>query len=76
MDNRTLFEKERDNLVNEIAQALEQVITSMSLLNRNLETVITIGKDFENVAALWKGLHSNLTENADLSLAEPGSQKD
>ncbi|RUP48532.1 DASH complex subunit Dad1-domain-containing protein [Jimgerdemannia flammicorona] len=70
MDSRTIFEKERDNLVDQVAQGLEQVIANMSLLNRNLETIITIGRDFENVASLWSNFQAAIVTNKDGSNEE------
>jgi len=35
----------------------------MSLLNRNLETIITIGRDFENVASLWSNFQTAIVTN-------------
>lgn len=46
-------------------KGLEQVITNMSLLNRNLETIITIGRDFENVASLWRNFQTAIVTNKD-----------
>jgi DASH complex subunit DAD1 len=41
---------------------LEQVITNIGLLNKNLESVIAVGKEFENAAALWKSFN-NVSNN-------------
>lgn len=30
----------------------------MNQLNRNLESVISVGKEFENVSSLWKQFHA------------------
>ncbi|CAG8442099.1 2688_t:CDS:2 [Ambispora gerdemannii] len=56
----TLFQKERDNLLNNILQGIEQVNTNMALLSKNLDSVTAVGKDFENVAALWKSFNSTI----------------
>ncbi|CAG8760681.1 5410_t:CDS:1, partial [Ambispora leptoticha] len=43
---------------------LEQVINNINVLNKNLEGVIAIGKDFENVASLWKNFNSAIVKSA------------
>ncbi|ODQ52536.1 hypothetical protein SAICODRAFT_30670 [Saitoella complicata NRRL Y-17804] len=48
------FEKERARLVGEIGQSMEQIITNLNLLNRNLEGVVAVGKEFESVSTLWR----------------------
>ncbi len=47
-DSKSFFETQRDALVGEIAQNLEQVLQSINKLNRSLEGVIA-------VSSPWKG---------------------
>src|SRR5688572_27959350 len=89
---RTLFQRERDARINNIAQVfafrllnlnlqdlikltpvgipfpqgLEQVIANMQLLNRNHDTIIAVGKDFENVASLWKNFTGAVVSEVDV----------
>ncbi|ODH49013.1 hypothetical protein GX48_04838 [Paracoccidioides brasiliensis] len=49
----TYFEQQREELVREIALSLEQVLQNINCLNRNLESVITVGNEFSSVEALW-----------------------
>ncbi|EEH06857.1 hypothetical protein HCBG_05077 [Histoplasma capsulatum G186AR] len=49
----THFEQQREGLVREIALSLEQVLQNINRLNRNLESVITVGNEFSSVEALW-----------------------
>ncbi|KAG2173750.1 hypothetical protein INT43_005170 [Umbelopsis isabellina] len=67
MDTRPPFERERDNLLENVTQGLEQVIANMAHLNRNLETINTIGKDFDNVASLWREFHSAIVTDSNVS---------
>lgn len=67
MDTRPPFERERDNLLENVTQGLEQVIANMAHLNRNLETINTIGKDFDNVASLWREFHSAIVTDSNAS---------
>jgi len=47
------FELRRAALVGEIGESLEQVLTQINTLNRNLEGIIEIGNEFSSVEALW-----------------------
>ncbi|EPS32689.1 hypothetical protein POX_d05157 [Penicillium oxalicum] len=49
----TVFEQQREELVREIALGMEQVLQNMNRLNRNLESIITVGNEFSSVEALW-----------------------
>ncbi|OJD11332.1 hypothetical protein ACJ73_09563 [Blastomyces percursus] len=65
----TYFETQRGELVREIALSLEQVLQNINRLNRNLESVITVGNEFSSVEALWSqfetvmGAGNNNSEN-------------
>jgi hypothetical protein len=39
---------------------MEQVIANMNLLNKNLENIVTLGRDFEHIAALWAGFRASV----------------
>ncbi|KAJ5746253.1 hypothetical protein N7520_011435 [Penicillium odoratum] len=49
----TVFEQQREELVREIAVGMEQVLQNINKLNRNLESIITVGNEFGAVEALW-----------------------
>ncbi|KAF3384569.1 hypothetical protein F1880_002790 [Penicillium rolfsii] len=49
----TVFEQQREELVREIAMSMEQVLQNINRLNRNLESIITVGNEFSSVEALW-----------------------
>ncbi|RAL14518.1 DASH complex subunit DAD1 [Aspergillus homomorphus CBS 101889] len=49
----TVFEQQRAELVREIAVGMEQVLQNMNRLNRNLESIISVGNEFGSVEALW-----------------------
>ncbi|CAG8842331.1 34099_t:CDS:2, partial [Racocetra persica] len=66
-NERTTFQKQKESLISDIAlvsDGLEQVINNINVLNKNLEGVIAIGKDFENVASLWKNFNSAIVKSA------------
>ncbi|OZJ04963.1 hypothetical protein BZG36_01732 [Bifiguratus adelaidae] len=56
------YEKERDQLVLSIHTGLDQVITNLTLLSRNLDSVVTIGRDFDNISALWTDFHDAIVQ--------------
>ncbi|CAN8104038.1 unnamed protein product [Discula destructiva] len=47
------FERQRGELLKEIAESFEHVLANINKLNRNLEAVITVGNEFSSVEALW-----------------------
>ncbi|KAJ5246428.1 hypothetical protein N7468_001411 [Penicillium chermesinum] len=51
----TVFEQQREELVRDIAviAGMEQVLQNINRLNRNLESIITVGNEFGSVEALW-----------------------
>ncbi|GLB05688.1 hypothetical protein AtubIFM57258_000977 [Aspergillus tubingensis] len=49
----TVFERQRAELVREIAVGMEQVLQNINRLNRNLESIISVGNEFGSVEALW-----------------------
>ncbi|KAF9423308.1 hypothetical protein BGZ94_008348 [Podila epigama] len=56
------FEAERSRLVNEIAIEMNQAITNINILKRNLETIVTIGQEFDQLSQLWSHLRTNSLE--------------
>ncbi|RIB08988.1 DASH complex subunit Dad1-domain-containing protein [Gigaspora rosea] len=63
-NDRTAFQKQKETMINDIALGLEQVINNMNVLNKNLESVIAIGKEFENVSSLWKNFNRAIITSA------------
>ena len=41
-----------------------QAITNITTLNRNLDTIVTIGQEFEQLAHLWKHFHTSAFQAA------------
>ncbi|QSL65114.1 hypothetical protein MERGE_002419 [Pneumocystis wakefieldiae] len=62
INSRLIFEKQRDALIGQVAHSLEQIITNLNILNRNMESFITVGKEFESVSTLWKMFHDVLSQ--------------
>ncbi|KAI8054469.1 DASH complex subunit Dad1 [Syncephalis plumigaleata] len=63
MESPGTFERERDNLINEIAQSMEEVIANMNLLNKNLENIVTLGRDFEHISELWASFRNSIVSD-------------
>ncbi|KAG0000420.1 hypothetical protein BGZ65_004388 [Modicella reniformis] len=52
------FEADRARLIADIKIGLSQVITNVTILSKNLDTINTIGQEFDQLAGLWKHFHS------------------
>ncbi|KAL7270720.1 Dolichyl-diphosphooligosaccharide-protein glycosyltransferase subunit dad1 [Rhizina undulata] len=63
--DKSYFEQQRELLISEIALSLEHVLMNMNLLNRSLEGVITVGKEFESVEALWSQFENVIGRDLD-----------
>ncbi|KAG5519413.1 hypothetical protein PMAC_002040 [Pneumocystis sp. 'macacae'] len=72
MSGRLIFEKQREALISQVAQSMEQIITNLNILNRNMESFIAVavGKEFESVSTLWKMFHDVLSKEEPYFLSE------
>ncbi|KAF1821388.1 uncharacterized protein K489DRAFT_340423, partial [Dissoconium aciculare CBS 342.82] len=50
---KTYFEQQRELLLGDVAASLENVLQNLNRLNRNLESVISVGNEFGQVEGLW-----------------------
>ncbi|KAK9462549.1 DASH complex subunit Dad1-domain-containing protein [Lipomyces oligophaga] len=57
---QSYFEQQRAALVAEVAVSLEHVLANINTLNRALEGVIVVGKEFENVSSLWSTFYEGV----------------
>ncbi|KAL0634268.1 Dolichyl-diphosphooligosaccharide-protein glycosyltransferase subunit dad1 [Maublancomyces gigas] len=73
---KSFFEQQRDELVSEIALSLEHVLMNMNLLNRSLEGVIAVGKEFESVEALWSQFENVMGKNPEEARAGGEEEED
>ncbi|RSH81394.1 hypothetical protein EHS25_006926 [Saitozyma podzolica] len=62
------FDRERDRLVDEISANFEELMTHANVLNRKLEEVHGVGKEFSTVAELW-GRFNTLIRDQQTELA-------
>ncbi|TCD61019.1 hypothetical protein EIP91_009142 [Steccherinum ochraceum] len=56
-DEHTFFNKERDRLTAEITSGFEELLSSSNTLNRKLEEVLGMTREYETIAALWQSFH-------------------
>ncbi|CCM01892.1 uncharacterized protein FIBRA_03963 [Fibroporia radiculosa] len=71
----TLFERERDRLTAEITSGFEELLSSSNGLNRKLEEVLGMTREYETIAALWQSFHDLMRgqqdEPSELSTEQP-----
>ncbi|KAF9284256.1 hypothetical protein BGZ68_004823, partial [Mortierella alpina] len=41
------------------------MVANINILQRNLETIVNIGSEFEQLAHLWKHFHASAFQNAE-----------
>ncbi|KAI0335836.1 hypothetical protein GY45DRAFT_1292371 [Cubamyces sp. BRFM 1775] len=56
-EDNSFFEKERDRLTAEITSGFEELLSSSNNLNRKLEEVLGMTREYETIAALWQSFH-------------------
>ncbi|KAK1926969.1 DASH complex subunit Dad1-domain-containing protein [Papiliotrema laurentii] len=66
--NESFFDREKERLIEEISSNFEEVMTHTNVLNRKLEEVYGVGKEFKTVAALW-GKFNEFIRNQQTELA-------
>ncbi|KAF7299213.1 F-box domain-containing protein [Mycena indigotica] len=58
----SFFERERERLTREIKTDFETVLTSTNMLNRKLEEVIGMTKEYSTIADLWSSFYQLMRE--------------
>ncbi|KAF8967121.1 DASH complex subunit Dad1-domain-containing protein [Flammula alnicola] len=53
----TFFERERDRLAREITSDFEELLSSTNGLNRKLEEVLGMTKEYDTIASLWHSFY-------------------
>ncbi|KAI8986094.1 DASH complex subunit Dad1-domain-containing protein [Trametes punicea] len=59
------FERERDRLTAEITSGFEELLSSSNNLNRKLEEVLGMTREYETIAALWQSFHELMRGHRD-----------
>ncbi|OBZ68660.1 DASH complex subunit DAD1 [Grifola frondosa] len=73
-DEGSFFERERDRLTGEITSGFEELLSSSNNLNRKLEEVLGMTREYETIAALWRSFHELMRgqkDDVDDSRGEP-----
>jgi DASH complex subunit DAD1 len=55
------FVKERERIITEIADGMEQILGNVNTINRKLEESVAVGQEFEPIANLWGPFMDMLT---------------
>ncbi|EFI27168.1 hypothetical protein CC1G_14993 [Coprinopsis cinerea okayama7 len=63
----TFFERERDRLSREITSGFEDLLSSTNVLNRKLEEVLGMTKEYHTIAALWHSFHELMRNSGQLN---------
>ncbi|KAF9454847.1 hypothetical protein P691DRAFT_794659 [Macrolepiota fuliginosa MF-IS2] len=64
MDEETnFFERERDRLAREITTGFEELLSSSNALNRKLEEVLGMTREYETIASLWHSFYQLMRES-------------
>ncbi|WVR07402.1 hypothetical protein IAU60_004443 [Kwoniella sp. DSM 27419] len=76
----SFFDREKERLVDEISANFEELMGHTNVLNRKLEEVYGVGKEFTTVAALWgkfddliREQQTELAASADVGVPGTGS---
>ncbi|KAK1225408.1 Dolichyl-diphosphooligosaccharide-protein glycosyltransferase subunit dad1 [Marasmius sp. AFHP31] len=56
-EESSFFEKERNRLAREITSGFEDLLSSTNGLNRKLEEVLGMTKEYDTIASLWNSFY-------------------
>ncbi|KAF5309344.1 hypothetical protein D9611_013989 [Ephemerocybe angulata] len=56
-EETSFFERERDRLAKEINSGFEDLLSSSNVLNRKLEEVLGMTKEYDTIASLWHSFY-------------------
>lgn len=59
----SFFERERDRLSREITAGFEELLSSSNALNRKLEEVLGMTREYETIASLWHTFYQLMRES-------------
>lgn len=67
------FEKQRDQLVQEITAAMDSVVYNLDILNRSLKDSIQVGSLFQDSSKLWANFYNSTQTETEVStnVAQP-----
>jgi DASH complex subunit DAD1 len=56
-EDPSFFDKERDKLSAQITSAFEELLLTTNVLNRKVEEVLGMTREYETISALWQSFH-------------------
>ncbi|KAJ7857610.1 DASH complex subunit Dad1-domain-containing protein [Mycena olivaceomarginata] len=59
----SFFERERDRLTREITSDFDELLSSTNTLNRKLEEILGMTKEYPTIAALWSSFYRLMQES-------------
>ena len=62
MSSNDYFTKQRDLLLQDITNNLTQVHKNLETLNRSMNELVQIGKEFDDVGRLWSVFYDGMNE--------------
>ncbi|WWC90836.1 uncharacterized protein L201_005773 [Kwoniella dendrophila CBS 6074] len=78
--DESYFEREKAKLIEEISSNFEELMGHTNVLNRKLEEVYGVGREFTTISALWgkfsdliKEQQTELAQSADIGVPGTGS---
>lgn len=65
-EEQSFFDRERDKLTGEIATGFEELLSSSNFLNRRLEEVLGMTREYDTIASLWGSFHELMKGQKDV----------
>jgi len=65
-EEQSFFDRERDRLTGEIAAGFEELLSSSNILNRKLEEVLGMTREYDTIASLWGRFHELMKGQKDV----------
>lgn len=65
-EEQSFFDRERDRLTGEIATGFEELLSSSNFLNRRLEEVLGMTREYDTIASLWGSFHELMKGQKDV----------
>ncbi|KAK7469412.1 Dolichyl-diphosphooligosaccharide-protein glycosyltransferase subunit dad1 [Stygiomarasmius scandens] len=73
-EEKPFFERERERLTREITSGFEDLLSTSNSLNRKLEEVLGMTREYDTIAALWQSFYELMrqsgTEEGDITIEE------
>ncbi|GJE91749.1 DASH complex subunit DAD1 [Phanerochaete sordida] len=71
-EDSSFFERERDRLTAEITAGFEELLPLSNQLNRKLEEVLGMTREYETIAELWHSFHVLMRNQKDDESVDEG----